>query len=340
MAKFTYGDIKMTREYFLSLLKTICILELSNEGINNFQFLSKSFSSNQQQTNEAFSDKWSVYNKSTEKEKYYQLQKDWYLKLYGFSSENELTEFLKKNKIILDAGCGLGFKAAWFAELSPESLVIGMDFSDVVNQAAEYYAKLPNLFFIQGDIAETNLLDNSVDYVSCDQVIMHTANPDKTFAELSRITALDRGQFSCYFYAKKALPRELLDNYFRSQCINMSKDDLWQMSEQLALLGKRLSELEVSFEAPDIPALGIKGGKYDVQRFIYWNFIKCFWNQDLGYDTSVMTNYDWYSPSNAKRFTQNEIMDLISSNGLSLVYFHIEEACYSGRFSKATSILK
>lgn len=339
MAKFIYGEIKMTREYFLSLLKTICILELSNEGINNFQFLSKSFYSNQQQTNEAFSDKWSVYNKSSEKEKYYQIQKDWYLDLYGFSSENELSEFLRKNKIILDAGCGLGFKAAWFAELSPESLVIGMDFSDVVNQAAEYYAKLPNLFFIQGDIAETNLLDNSVDYVSCDQVIMHTEDPDKTFAELSRITALNGGQFACYFYAKKALPRELLDNYFRSHCVNMSKDELWQMSEQLALLGKRLSELEVSFEAPDIPALGIKGGMYDIQRFIYWNFIKCFWSQDLGYDTSVVTNYDWYSPSNAKRFTQDEIMNLISSNNLSLVYFHVEEACYSGRFSKITSIL-
>jgi len=24
------------------------------------------------------------------------------------------------------------------------------------------------------------------------------------------------------------------------------------------------------------PELGIKGGKYDLQRFIYWNFLKCF----------------------------------------------------------------
>lgn len=48
---------------------------------------------------------------------------------------------------------------------------------------------------------------------------------------------------------------------------------------------------------------------------IYWNFIKCFWNEELGYDTSVATNFDWYSPSNAKRYSE-------------------EEACYSGRFLK------
>jgi hypothetical protein len=104
------------------------------------------------------------------------------------------------------------------------------------------------------------------------------------------------------------------------------------MAEQLTELGRRLSALNVQFEAPDIPELGIKGGRYDIQRFIYWNFLKCFWNDELGRETSVVTNFDWYSPSNARRFSEQEVRALVRANGLIEKFFHAEEACYSGRF--------
>jgi ubiquinone/menaquinone biosynthesis C-methylase UbiE len=286
----------------------------------------------QQQTNEVFTDKWTKYNESKEKERLYEFQRKWYLKLYGFESEENLQNFLRRCDVILDAGCGLGYKAAWFAELAPETLVIGMDFSEAARHAAENYKYISNLFFMQGDIADTKLKRGSVAYVNCDQVIMHTEDADKTFAELARICSKDVGQVACYFYAKKALPRELLDDYFRAANIQMSSDELWEMSEQLTELGRRLSELKVTFDAPDIPALGIKGGVYDIQRFIYWNFAKCFWNTDLGPETSLSTNFDWYSPSNARRFNENEIQKIVQENGLAIEYFHKEEACYSGRF--------
>jgi hypothetical protein len=106
------------------------------------------------------------------------------------------------------------------------------------------------------------------------------------------------------------------------------------MSEQLTELGRRLSELNVSFDAPAIPALGIKGGPMDIQRFVYWNFLKCFWNPDLGRETSVVTNFDWYSPSNARRFSEAEVRGIVAANGLAEAHFHAEEACYSGRFAK------
>lgn len=287
---------------------------------------------NQQQTNEVFTEKWGRYHTSDEQEKLYAFQLNWYLKLYGFDSEAALAQHLRKACIILDAGCGLGYKAAWFARLAPHALVVGIDFSDAARQAAEQYADLDNLFFLQGDIAQTCFLDDVVDYVSCDQVIMHTESPEKTFSELARITA-PHGELACYFYAKKALPRELLDEHFRMQCKQMSHGELWDMSEQLTDLGKRLSELNVSFDAPDIPALGIKGGRVDVQRFIYWNFIKCFWNADLGRETSISTNFDWYSPSNARRFSETEVRALAADNNMATVFFHAEEACYSGRFA-------
>ena len=162
---------------------------------------------------------------------------------------------------------------------------------------------------------------------------MRTEDPEATLAELTRITRKPKGEIACYFYAKKALPRELLDDHFRTACSQMSREELWQMSEQLTELGRRLSELNVTIDSPDIPALGIKGGKQDIQRFIYWNFLKCFWNEELGKETSITTNYDWYSPSNARRFSEEEVHALAEKHGLNETYFHNEEACYSGRFT-------
>jgi SAM-dependent methyltransferase len=300
----------------------------------NFAMLSNSSQhSRQQQTNETFSAKWERYDQSSDKERLYDFQRAWYLKLYGFGSEDALRAHLARCTVVFDAGCGLGYKAAWFAELAPHALVVGMDFSEAAAQAARNYASLPNLFFMQGDIAATDFRDGAVDFVSCDQVIMHTENPEKTFAELSRIASRASGEVACYFYAKKALPRELLDDYFRGQCSKMDRPELWAMAEQLAELGKRLSALNVQFDTPDIPALGIKAGRYDIQRFIYWNFLKCFWNEDLGRETSVITNFDWYSPSNARRFSEQEVRAIVHDNGLTETFFHAEEACYSGRFA-------
>ncbi|MFL5660628.1 MAG: class I SAM-dependent methyltransferase, partial [Ktedonobacteraceae bacterium] len=116
------------------------------------------------------------------------------------------------------------------------------------------FSHLPNLFFLKGDIAATGLKAGVVDFTVCDQVIMHTEVPEKTFAHLAEITSAE-GEFACYVYSKKALPRELLDDYFRKATHNTSNEAMWQFSEQLTELGKRLSALKVEFESPDIPLL-------------------------------------------------------------------------------------
>jgi SAM-dependent methyltransferase len=312
--------------------------ELAIEDGNFVLHREASEAAQQSQTNDAFSVKWERVHRSDDKARLYEMQKRWYLSLYGFATEAELGAFLRSRPVILDAGCGLGYKAAWFAELAPESLVVGIDYSDAARQAAAAYRHLPNVFFMQGDIADIPFRDGSISYVSCDQVIMHTQDPDATFAELTRLTDHQGGQFACYFYARKALPRELLDDYFRRHCAEMSSEQLWEMSEQLTELGRRLSELRVEVDVPAIPALGIKAGRQDVQRFIYWNLIKCFWNEDLGRETSVVVNFDWYSPSNARRYSEQEVRALAERHQLLLQHFHAEEACYSCRFERAQGV--
>jgi len=255
------------------------------------------------------------------------------LKLYGFETEADLRKYLVGKPFIVDAGCGLGYKAAWLAKLAPNSIVIGIDISDAAIHAAKRYKDVENLFFLNADIADTGIKNNTINFTICDQVIMHTEVPELTFKHLSEITSKE-GEFACYVYRIKALPRELIDDYFRNQTHNISKEDMWEFSQQLTQLGKALSELNVSFNCPEIPALGIKAGEYDVQRFIYWNFLKCFYNKDWSASINDATNYDWYAPSNAKRYSKEEFEAIIDENKMKINYFHAEEACYSGRFIK------
>lgn len=291
------------------------------------------YDTNQLQTKDIFSEKWIVADEYEKIDELYKFQFEWFLSLYGFKSISVLVDFLKDKSVIVDAGCGLGYKAAWLAELAPHATVIGVDISDSICVATKNYKNLQNLYFLQSDIADTGLKNDVVDFTVCDQVIMHTENPENTFKHLSNITS-QAGEFACYVYSKKALPRELLDDYFRKATHDISSEKMWEFSEQITELGKRLSALNVKFESPDIPLLGIKGGEYDIQRFIYWNFIKCFWKDDWGFELSKSTNFDWYAPSNAKRYTKEEFLKLGSDNGLKVEFFHQEEACHTARFKK------
>lgn len=307
--------------------------ELPRKGMA-YHTVSFSASENDAQTQAAFSHKWTACDDMEQlDEKLFNFQRNWFLSLYGFENEQALSAFLADKKVILDAGCGMGYKAAWFAELAPHAQVIGMDYSESIYGAAQRYQSCENLDFVRGDIADTNIMDKAVDFVCCDQVIMHTENPEATFAELSRITS-DAGEFACYVYRKKALPRELLDDYFRVHCKALGTNELMELSKQLTQLGQTLTELDITINIPDMPALGIKGGEQDLQRFIYWNFIKCFWNPEFGEAMSTMTNFDWYSPSNAKRFSKDEFKKIINDSAMNIVFFHEEEACYSGRFAR------
>jgi SAM-dependent methyltransferase len=294
---------------------------------------------NQQQTLDIFSEKWVEADEYKDIEKMYEFQFEWFLSLYGFESEKDFKQYLSTKKTIIDTGCGLGYKAAWFAKLAPHAIVLGVDISDAINIAAKNFVQYPNLYFFRGDIANTGLKDGVIDFTVCDQVIMHTEVPEETFKHLTNITS-NGGEFACYVYSKKALPRELIDDYFRKATHTISKEEMWKFSEQLTELGKRLSDLKITFESPDIPILGIKGGTYDIQRFIYWNFLKCFWKEDWGFDLSKSTNFDWYAPSNAKRFSKSEFMEMIEDNRLEVTFIHEEEACYSGRFLKTINSKK
>lgn len=288
---------------------------------------------NQTQTNESFSEKWVKLDKQVATTAAEEFQKKWVLELYGFKTVDGFKEFLSDKSIIIDAGCGIGYKSAWLAELAPHAIVFGIDFSEAVLVAAKRYKHISNLYFFRGDIANLPFKEGVLDFILCDQVIHHTEIPEKTYGHLASLLS-DKGKFACYVYAKKALPRELVDDYFRGATHNFTHEQMWEFSDQLTELGKRLTELNVKINCPDIPALGIKGGEYDIQRFIYWNFLKCFYRADWTKEENDSCNFDWYSPSNAERYSPEEYKSWANKLNLKTDFFRSEEAGHTSIVSK------
>lgn len=293
------------------------------------------------QNKSVFSEKWEqvVESSNSDNDEYWKsFQFEWFYKLYGFESEEKLIDYLSNFSSIpffVDAGCGKGYKTAWLSRLNKQAQVLGVDFSTSAHFAAKrYFEDYKSVSFLQANIAAIPMQDESCDLVLCDQVLHHTEDPQKTLNEFWRILK-PGGKLLTYVYRKKALPRELLDEHFRTAVHSFSDEELWDVARGMTQLGKLLSDNDICLDFPDIKPLGIKGGKQSLQRFLYWNFFKCFWNDDFGYDDSLTCNFDWYSPSIAFRYNLSEFNTIISNAGFCQEFLHEEEACISGRFVKA-----
>jgi len=306
-----------------------------NEGIPRLVskvFLDKS----QKETEKSFSYKWthrSLKNYGLDDTTKH-FQHKWYLKRYGWKNERVFSKFIKKQNFILDAGCGTGWAAKWFAEKNPQSIVFALDISKSIDIAAENFKSLNNLVSIQADINHLPFPKNFFDFISCDQVLHHTSDPLGTFRQL--LSRLKKGGIlATYVYKRKVPLRELADTFIREKTTKMNSKDCYNFSRVITLLGRSLSRLNIKFNVPeDIPLLKIKKGSYDLQRFIYWHFLKCFWNAEWGLEKSILTNFDWYHPENAYRYNPEEIRQWIKKTRLETKHFYVDEAGISIRVEK------
>ncbi|MEV7623456.1 methyltransferase domain-containing protein [Actinoplanes sp. NPDC089786] len=90
---------------------------------------------------------------------------------------------------LLDAGCGGGEVARMLAgRTGPTGSVTAVDFSAVHIEAARSRHDGSNVDYQQGDIADLDLFDASMDGVWCERVLQHVPDPEQTIAELRRVT--------------------------------------------------------------------------------------------------------------------------------------------------------
>ncbi len=288
----------------------------------------KKYSEAQEQTKDSFGFKWSKRD-TYESEAVRANARRWLFERYCDNNPKRLEDRLSGGrKIILDAGCGSGYSALqFFGDYLKAHDYLGVDISDAVDVARERF----NEAGYAGDFLKVNLLDmpvpdESVDVIFSEGVLHHTDNTEKAFKYLAKKLKRN-GYFMCYVYAKKAVVREFTDDYIREQIKKMSDEEAWKAMEPLTKLGVALGVLNVTLDIPeDIPYLGIKKGKMDIQRFFYWNICKLYYRPEYSLDEMNHINFDWFRPMNCHRHTPEEVRTWCLEAGLTIEYMNVQEA--------------
>ncbi len=279
-----------------------------------------------QQVQQSFEYKWKRFSRFGLDGPAAQFLEGWLFSRHGWESREEFRACLSDKAACLDAGCGMGRDTVRLARANPKMLVIGMDLSECVEEARENAATLPNARFVQADLTAPPFEPGVFDLIFSEGVLHHTPDTRRSFAALVRLLA-PGGEFSFYVYAKKSPMREFADDFIRQQVSSMSAEECFRQMESLTKLGRALSEIRAELVVPeDVEVLGIKAGKYDIQRFVYWNLFKCFWNDDLEFEECVMNNFDWYHPKYCRRHTPDEVRAWVEEAGLETTHEDIGEA--------------
>jgi arsenite methyltransferase len=304
---------------------------LKKLGIEDKRYKKKDYSENQEQTMNTFGFKWSLRD-SYESEAVKNRTKEWLFEKYCDNNPKKVKEWLNGNdKIILDAGCGSGYSALLlFGKLLNMNHYLGVDISESVEIAEERF-KGENVKgdFLQADILDLPISDESVDIIFSEGVLHHTDSTLKSLVYLSK-KLKKNGLFLFYVYAKKSVIREFTDDYIREQLKPLSDEEAWDALIPLTKLGRELGRLNINVNVPeDIPFLGIKKGELDLQRFIYWNIFKAYYRPEYNLDEMNHINFDWYRPMNCRRHSIEEIKDYCGQAHLAIEHLNVQEAGFT-----------
>ena len=271
--------------------------------------------SEQDKTNETFSDKWRRFKNYGLEPQHEEFLFGWYCKKFGLATREDLQNFYAKRSRVLECGSGSGFNTKFIAENCPGE-VFALDISEAAFTTFSNTRHLPNCTVVQADLMDAPFPDAYFDFIIADGVLHHTPDTRAAVEALYRKLA-PGGQFFFYVYKKMGAARQFSDAHLRSIFSAMTPDECYAACEGLTNLGRELSNLKatITLEKP-IPALGIPAGQHDVQRLIYYNFVKCFWNDAFDYETNNMVNFDWYHPHNAWQHTQGEVEDWLRALGV------------------------
>ena len=291
----------------------------------------------QRQTESSFAYKWTKLDSFGSPGMEEELH-DWFISRYGFTSAEHMRDFFASRRRTLDAGCGAGFStSAWMRDNWPDgdAEYIGADISAAIDVARNRLGRFPRTHFVQADVLALPFKRGSFEAIISEGVLHHTPSTERAVKALVPLLA-PGGELMFYVYRRKAPIREFTDDYVRDALAGLAAEEAWQALKPLTRLGQALAELEAEVEVPeDVPLLGIKAGRYDVQRLVYWHVAKLFWNAKMTFEENNHLNFDWYAPRYAHRQSEEEIRGWCADEQLQIVHFDVHEAGYTVRAVKS-----
>jgi SAM-dependent methyltransferase len=261
---------------------------------------------------------------------------NWIVGRNGFETLDALGSYLGKHQRILDAGCGNGRILGLLRDVVPDTTELyGLDFAAAAVARENLADKVSGVF--DADLTDSSTFTSvpRPDYIYCQEVLHHTSDPALSFRNLAN-HLLPGGELAIYVYRQKAPVREFTDDHVRRQIEKLNYEDAMEIAAEFSQLGRTLTELDIEFDVPRVRALGIPGGRYTVQRFLYHFFVKCYWNSELPVEHNNLINFDWYHPSLCSRHTMEEVLDWFKDNNLRVIHSLEDEYGITVRGKKAS----
>jgi arsenite methyltransferase len=285
----------------------------------------------QLQTRDSFGFKWAkqdTYDSPASLERMGQ----WLIERYGFNSIDEWAAHFDGFTRVLDVGCGGGLSSGtWLAssKWTGHAMWVGADISTAVDVAKRRLESRPNTHFVQADALDLPFADGTFEAVFSEGVLHHTPSTRSALLSATRVLK-PGGELSFYVYRQKGAVREFTDDYVREQLRGLSDEAAWDVMRGFTRLAQALAAAQVDVEVTEaVPMLGIAAGKLPVQRFIYWNFAKLYWNDQMSFEENVHVNFDWYHPRYAHRQTEAEVRAWCDEAGVQINRLNEQESGYT-----------
>ena len=278
-------------------------------------------SEEQEKTCSTFSDKWNRFRDYGLEAGHGDFLFDWYVKKFGLKDQSELKRFYGNFERALEVGPGSGFNTRFIATHCPGE-VHALDISDAANTTFGNTKDLDNCMVVRADLMHAPYPDGHFDCIVADGVLHHTPNTRKAVRALYRKLA-PGGSFFFYVYKKMGPARLFCDEFIRDRFKKLEPEECYKACEGLTELGRELSRLGARIRLEKgIEALGVPPGEHDVQRLLYYNFLKCFWNDAFDWETNNMVNFDWYHPESAWQHDEEEVESWLDELGVAEFSFN------------------
>lgn len=236
---------------------------------------------------------------------------------YGISPE-EFKDYIK-DKVVYDPAIGSGRVEYIFAPHAKE--VYATDLSNAVYKAKENLTNtFNNIHYFKGNLINPPFQNNSFDAVVCHAILQHTGN---TFEGIKSLTNVLKEDGIIFFdvYRKAAPLRDFTDDFIRSLVSDLEPQEAWNKLIPITKLAQELYEKNITLDNA-IDELDIEAGEYNLQRFVYYKFIKTFWNENMSFDDNHMVVFDWYYPKVSERYTIEEVEAWLKELNLEVIKFH------------------
>lgn len=241
--------------------------------------------------------------------------KEQFMAVLGCHTAAELKNILNNAGRTLNAGCGVAWSEYLF-NYNPETERHCIDLSLSVEVAYRRTRNFKNIVISQASIFELPYADNTFDIAYSIGVLHHTPDPKKALRALVKKVKAG-GLMGVYVYNKKPPIREAADREIRKITAEMSYEECMKFSAKMTKLGMALSRIKQPLILKeDIDLLGVEKGKYNIQRFIYDYFLKCWFNQKWDIKYADLVNQDWYHPYYASHHTKEEIINWFQEAGV------------------------